>query len=228
MEGSIIVQAEPIIDQSGVSTYLSFAVESYATQMQLEVIDRLSPPLDHESAHQLTAHAIPRLASKRKISRTEISMAFDSIAGSSRSSLADQRGSHISAFDGPISLVLEDLAPYVRSIVFYDLKLEERRIQLSTLLAQNGRNGKRMRTTRASHAALEGGSKADTRRERWFPVHNDFTLILQSGGDGWQELAWQRTLEQTKIDLDRDVFTSSARSSVESDDRVVAGEHSDT
>lgn len=55
-----------------------------------------------------------------------------------------------------------------------------------------------MRTTRASLAALEGGSKAHTRRERWFlgTTNAFFAPVLQSGGEAWQELAWQRALEE--------------------------------
>ena len=156
---------------------------------------------DNENVAQLIPEVALKVPLATKITRTAISAAFDSIAGPSRVPLNVQRGSHISAFDGPISSVVEDIAPYVRSIVFYDLKLEEHRLQLNSLLAQNGRNGKRMRTTRASHAALEGGSKAHTRRERWFPIDSNFTLILQSGGDGWQDIAWQRTVDQTNLEL---------------------------
>lgn len=176
-------------------------MRAYATQIHCEGVDGPFTLPDDEDAAQLIPEVALRVPLATKITRTTISTAFDSIAGPSRPPLTEQRGSHISAFDGPISSVLEDVAPYVRSIVFYDLKLEEHRLQLNSLLAQNGRNGKRMRTTRASHAALEGGSKAHTRREKWFPIDSNSTLILQSGGDGWQEIAWQRTLDQTNLEL---------------------------
>lgn len=89
----------------------------------------------------------------------------------------------------PVCQIVEDVAPYVRAIVSYDLRLEARRLHLSSLLSQGGAGGKRQRTTRASRAALEGGSKSSTRRERWFPKDTNFTWILQTGGDDWQEIA---------------------------------------
>ena len=189
VESSTVLNAEPVVDHSGVSTLLSLAVESYATRMQYmqyQGIDGAFTPSD-DNRMQLRPEAAQHVNLETKITRTDIAAAFGSIAGHSRTP------GTISSFDGPMSSIAQDLAPYVRSVVYSDMKLEERRHQLNSLFAQNGRNGKRMRTTRASHAALEGGSKAHTRRERWFPlsVDLDFKLILQSGGDGWQDLAWK-------------------------------------
>lgn len=194
VESSTVLNAEPVVDHSSVSTLLSLAVESYAIRMQYmqyEGVDRASTLSDDDQRMQLTPEAAQHVKSETKITRTEILTAFGSIAGHSRTPVT------ISSFDGPMSSITQDLAPYVRSIIYSDMKLEEHRHQLNLLLAQNGRNGKRMRTTRASHAALEGGSKAHTRRERWFPVSADldFKLILQSGGDGWQDLAWKQEMD---------------------------------
>lgn len=119
-------------------------------------------------------------------------------ARSSAFSVLQSRGAQITTFDAPLSIVAEDVAPYVRSIVSYDIRLEERRLQLSNLLSQGGRNGKRQRTTRASRAALEGGSKANTRRERWFPNSTNFSLVLQTGGKGWQAMALPGTQDGGK------------------------------
>lgn len=185
--------------------------------MQYEGVDGQFATLDHENGTQLIPEAAQQVPLETKITRTAIATAFGSIAGHSRLPLTAQRGSHISSFDGPISSIVKDLAPYVRSIVSYDMRLEEHRLQLNSQLAQNGRNGKRMRTTRASHAALEGGSKAHTRRERWFPVDTNYTLILQSGGNGWQELAWERALDQPNVNPKPDTFISSIQSSAGSD-----------
>lgn len=204
------------MDHSGVSTLLGLAVETYATQMQHEGVDRAT---NADNRMQLMPEAAQHVILETKFTRTEIVTAFDSITGHSKAPVS------ISSFDGPMSSIVQDLAPYVRSIVYSDMKLEEHRLQLSSLLAQNGRNGKRMRTTRASHAALEGGSKAHTRRERWFPGDTDIKLILQSGGIGWQELAWKRTLEEREMDSKQDPFKSSTQPSAGNDTSFLA-EHS--
>ena len=125
-----------------------------------------------------------------------IASAFGPLMDSPTTPTMHAKGSQISIFDGPTSAIVQDVAPYVRSIVSYDLQLEEQRLRLSNLLSQGGRHGKRQRTTRASRAALEGGSKAYTRRERWFPKNLDFSLVLQSGGKEWQKAVGQ---EQTSL-----------------------------
>ena len=122
---------------------------------------------------------------------------FEPIARSTKPVLGIPKGPQISTFDGPLSIITEDLAPYVRSIVAYDLRLEEHRGLLSSLLSQPGQNSKRQRTTRASRAALEGGSKALTRRERWFPNNTNFDAVLQSGGQGWQDIALKQTIAES-------------------------------
>ena len=121
---------------------------------------------------------------------------FEPIARSTKPVLGIPKGPQISTFDGSLSVITEDLAPYVRSIVSYDLRLEEQRGLLSSSLSQPGQDSKRQRTTRASRAALEGGCKAHTRRERWFPNNTNFDLVLQSGGQGWQDIALKQTMAE--------------------------------
>lgn len=82
-------------------------------------------------------------------------------------------------------MVSEDVAPYIRSIVAFDLRLEQQRIQLSGLLSQGAR---RPRTTRASRAAVEGGDKAMIRRERWFPGRIVPSQVKMTGGLDWENI----------------------------------------
>ena len=91
--------------------------------------------------------------------------------------------------DQSLRTICMDVAPYIRSIISYDLQLEHERARLNDLLSDSSRQGKRQRTTRASRAALEGGHKSSTRRERWFPVDLDSSLIMRTGGQDWQEIA---------------------------------------
>jgi len=96
-----------------------------------------------------------------------------------------------------------DTAPYVRSIIAYDLALERQRDQLSSLSAVGGSQAssgsvsggessstaaKRARTTRASRSALEGGARASTRRERWFAGmkrEEDMDRVVNTAGKDW-------------------------------------------
>lgn len=153
--------------------------------------------------------------------RFDYAAAFEPIARSTKPVLGIPRGPQISAFDGSLSIITEDLAPYVRSIVSYDLRLEEHRGLLSSLLSQKGQNSKRQRTTRASRAALEGGSKAHTRRERWFPNNTNFDSVLQSGGQGWQDIALKQAMAESsegEMALDEGSRRDSVGSAMESDD----------
>ena len=100
----------------------------------------------------------------------------------------DSKPNSILASENRISNIATDFAPYVRSIVSYDIQLEQERLRLSNLLSEGGRpRGKKLRTTRASRAALEGGNKASTRRERWFPTNLNVPYVLSTAGEGWQQ-----------------------------------------
>lgn len=94
------------------------------------------------------------------------------------------------SFENGMAPISEDLAPYIRAIVAFDLRLEQHRLELSGLLSQGG-GTKRMRKTRASRAALEGGDKANTRRERWFTNDINPSLVLATGGKEWQDILVQ-------------------------------------
>lgn len=112
-------------------------------------------------------------------------------------------GRQAPSFENGMAAISEDLGPYIRSIIAFDLRLERRRIEMSGLLSQG--HGKRMRTTRASRAALEGGSKQSTRRERWFPRRVNPARVLDTGGKGWQNLLHNyRELAEAGIDEQTD------------------------
>ena len=154
------------------------------------------PPID-QSMISIIAHVIQGSQDYKPSTKSAISPAFDPISRPPKAVLGIPKGPQISAFDGPLSVLAEDLAPYVRSIVSYDLRLEDQRHQLSSLFSQPGKNRKKARTTRASRAALEGGSKAYTRRERWFPNNTNFDAVLETGGKEWQDVLQQRAIGET-------------------------------
>ncbi|EFR04710.1 hypothetical protein MGYG_09167 [Nannizzia gypsea CBS 118893] len=92
------------------------------------------------------------------------------------------------SFEHGTSVIAEDVAPYIRHIVLFDMYLEQYRLRLNGLFPQNGPSSKRARTTRASRAAVEGVGKADIRRERWFPGRVIPELIMATGGKGWENI----------------------------------------
>lgn len=212
VEGAILIDAEKAVDNSGIGTSIALELNICVTRLWQRIIGRLDINADQDYTGFSTADQGLPLSRRSQISRSSLLVATDPISRPTEMSLQFQKGPYISSFDSPTSVIVEDLAPYLRSIVFYDIKLEEQRLHLDSLY-QGGRNGRRMRTTRASRAALEGGSKSSTRREKWFPPNTDFTLILQTGGEGWQELAWQRALDQSCKEFEED---SPRRCSLES------------
>ena len=121
------------------------------------------------------------------------------------------------ALHRPTAVVAEDVAPFVRFIIAFDVRLEEHRKKLSNLLSEGGRNGKRLRTTRASRSALEGGARQSTRRERWFSAPLNAILVARTAGHGWQEAALaelgdEQGLQASQESARRSRSTSSASS----------------
>lgn len=193
IEGPTLVQADLLVDHSGVSDSIAATLRVYARRTLREAFNsRHMRSLDEQHIIDVLPKLVQLQLRPKPVTPQTLSATFAPLSKPSKGSLAG-RGPQISGFDGPIAPVVEDMAPYVRTIVSYDLHLEEQRRQLG-LASQNGRDGKRARTTRASRAALEGGSKANTRRERWFPANTDFQSILASGGNGWQEELLRRTV----------------------------------
>ncbi|KKY27911.1 putative telomere length regulation protein elg1 [Phaeomoniella chlamydospora] len=87
-----------------------------------------------------------------------------------------------------LATLITDVAPYVRYIMSYDDHLEQQREGLlDALSSQEGGTRGKGRTTRASRAALEGGRKDETRREKWFHVSPDHEAVVATAGNGWQE-----------------------------------------
>lgn len=178
------------------------------------------PPFSDETIVDKITENMQDRRSERLNARFYQAAVFEPIARAYKPVLGIPKGPQISTFDGSLSIITEDLAPYVRSIVSYDLRLEEQRRLLSSLFSQPGKNGKRQRTTRASRAALEGGSKAHTRRERWFPNKTDFDSVLQTGGEGWQDIALKQAMAEPSEEgtgLDEGSGKDSIGSAIESD-----------
>lgn len=188
VEGATLLPADPRIDETGMSTSLAVAIRVLAR--------RLIP----QNPTLTPAHVTRRLLALLEERQAPPPTTFVSVqrAFSPLTPL-----NVMSSLTAPVSTLVADIAPYVRFITSYDLRLEEQRRKLDDLLSTqigtgDGRNAKKVRTTRASRAALEGGAKATTRREKWFPNALDFKAVSDTGGKTWDEVAFKR-MEDTPI-----------------------------
>ena len=115
--------------------------------------------------------------------RSKISSTLEPLLEESRIGLPMAPGRKAPSIDNPSATsIVTEVAPYIRSIVAHDKNLEQLRNELH-VGSQNGSN-KRQRKTRASRAAMEGGSKGTTRRDKWFPEELDWDAVLGTG-DRW-------------------------------------------
>lgn len=119
---------------------------------------------------------------RRHMSRLDVTDAFEMLMEDYRIALPMAPGRKAPSLDNAAQSVVTDVAPYVRNIVSHDQRLEQIRNELS-----GGPQVKRQRKTRAARAALEGGNKGTTRRDRWFPDGLDFCAVLATG-NAWPQL----------------------------------------
>ena len=183
-------------DTGGTNTLVALSLKACSRKVMFtKGLEQCVIPLDAAAITSLILQRSRELKSHESIVSMNIATAFGPLVDLPKSSAVHMKGPQISIFDGPISAIVQDAAPYVRSIVSYDLQLEAQRLRLGNLLSQGGRSGKRQRTTRASRAALEGGSKAHTRRDRWFSKDTNFSLVLQTGGKEWQGAMRQQQID---------------------------------
>lgn len=155
-------------------------------------------PLQERQALRAIKHSFKtKMQPDPTIKRIDYSIAFDPLAMSEK----PLTGSHLdpSIFDRTMDVITLDVAPYIRSIVSYDQRLQKERLARSSLISEGGNGRKRMRNTRSALSALEGGSRASTRGEKYFSVDINPHLIMRTGGEGWDVLASQASGEQRAI-----------------------------
>lgn len=147
-------------------------------------------PREELIEHYLSPRRLPMTPSN-------ILEAFDPLTEETRIGLPQPPGRKAPSLDSSAAYVVTDIAPYVRHIVLYDQRLEALRNSLDG--GSQSSNNKRQRRTRASRAALEGGTKVSTRRDKWFTDSLDFDAVLATGG-AWphaQPLHLEESIEET-------------------------------
>ncbi|KAI1827449.1 hypothetical protein F4861DRAFT_492723 [Xylaria intraflava] len=189
-----LLEATPLCQYSsislGVSTSLRILARSQllASQQLPETVYPSERFGERYVTGDIERHLKMSLQSESPVTRKDFSLAFDPIAASEKT-LANGYMDP-SVFDREMIPICLDVAPYVRSIVAYDQRLQNERRVRGSLLSQGGKPGKkRMRTTRASLSALEGGSRSTTRRNKYFAADINPYFVMRTGGEDWTELA---------------------------------------
>lgn len=114
--------------------------------------------------------------------RSSIISALCPLSSDTRIGLPLIPGRKSPSLDSSAISIVTEIAPYVRCIISHDQRLEQLRNELYSADGEVGRAAKRQRRTRASRAALDGGTKANTRRDRWFPEGLNWVEVLGTGG----------------------------------------------
>ncbi|KAK1061885.1 hypothetical protein LTR74_010677 [Friedmanniomyces endolithicus] len=197
IEGLHLVQADERVDHTGLSMQLVVASVSALSHRSTTLgFPATSNPMDRLRS-AITAD--PTGADKhRTLTRLDFAV-FDPISSAPDSSLSTHpSGLQLSAFDGPLSVIATDLAPYVRGIVQYDLALEKERERIEALLDEGEEvpKARRKRMTRAARSAVEGGERGKVRRERWFGAGLGVEGVLGTGGRTWPRV----TLRGVELD----------------------------
>lgn len=181
VDGLPLVHAKPKEDLSQLDTEIAIGVQLCVSELMTKITafaDKSLPVLQMDQ--------LGRSAAATALSRSDFSSALDAIASDQPSSTVSQAGLQLTSFDREFRVIVEDLAPYVRSIGAYDLALEKQREYLSEALSSS-QGSRRARTTRASRSALEGGARSNTRRERWFASDFDLVGVMRTGGADWPQ-----------------------------------------
>ena len=194
--GYPIIDVDPAVELDGLSTNLTLYVSILAKRLLRSVAEEcgkglhpLLGPFDEEMFIRLLENKAQQEEARQGLSRRDFSAAFDPITEPSGSGPSVAGMLQYSDFDRNLGAIVEDLAPYVRSIILRDMHLEEQRKQLADFLSHDGRGTKGSRVTRASRSALEGRDRRSMRRDQWFDGDVNPGLVLKTGSQEWFQAA---------------------------------------
>ncbi|KAI9793089.1 MAG: hypothetical protein M1816_000987 [Peltula sp. TS41687] len=191
VQGYSLLEVDPADEHDGLSTDLALYAKLAAKRLLRAIKDEhagdTQPHMGTFNQADLielvTSKAQPQASSRDQLTRHDLSSAFDPISEASSATPTAPGALQCSEFDRTSSVIVEDLAPYVRAIVLHDVQLEDQRRQIQE------QSSKRLRMTRASRSALEGGSRSSMRRDKWFEGNLDPTVVLKTGSHEWYRAA---------------------------------------
>jgi hypothetical protein len=185
-----LIEATPLVEFNNLGKSVSIWMKSRSRKYlqidqhakhNFEIPTELGRPGEKRILNLIREQRLP----ESSINRRDFSLAFDPISEPEKASLYNTGSLEASSFDRTTTLISTDIAPYIRSIVSYDARLQQDRARLSNLLSEGGRRGKRMRTTRAAMSALEGGARSTTRKDRYFGPGLNPHFVLKTGLQSW-------------------------------------------
>ncbi|KAI8626070.1 hypothetical protein F5Y19DRAFT_231457 [Xylariaceae sp. FL1651] len=172
----------------------------HTSQTLIGQLDPMARFDERQATRDLEHHLKISAQSELPITRDDYGIAFDPIAASDK--VLANGYLDPSVFDRTMVAISLDVAPFVRSIVSYDQRLQNERRMRSNLLSEGAKpDKKRGRTTRAAFSALEGGSRATTRREKYFSADINPYLVMRTGGKGWEELVNQSDMSKIQAGI---------------------------
>lgn len=228
-----LVQADSVPDYANMDTRMAITNQLLIHRIYSSLLDNddtddmidgiviKSKSLEHNLITEIQKHRSPNQV-QSQLTRAIFSAALDPLAEAPSTSLTAPTAMTASCFDREFSIIVTDIAPYVRSIAAHDLTIEQQRMKISTLLSAGG-GAKKMRMTRASRSAVEGGRRETTRRERWFDKTLNLGLVLRTAGQGWVDVSKaRRSVDGESVGSTREGSVRSTRDgSVRSADRDV-------
>ncbi|RDA94507.1 hypothetical protein CP533_2739 [Ophiocordyceps camponoti-saundersi (nom. inval.)] len=175
--GRTLLEADATISMRSTTTDMAITIKSLARAALAysaggRSIMRQPKPVDELRATWMLDRSFRK--SQRQLTRHDLSLAFDPIAASAK----DHPHLEPSVFDRTLRLIVLDVAPWIRGIIAFELRLMRDRVKRSNLLSQGG---KRRRTTRASISAVEGGERSTTRREKYFRSNPSSKAVMLTG-----------------------------------------------
>ncbi len=184
-----------------------FQVEQHVKH-NFEVPVDLACPSEDDLIRLISAQKSKAVA---PFTRKILTRAFDPLAEPEKQ-WVNPAAMELCSFDRATPLITEDLAPYIRSIVAYDSRLQQERAKLSNLMSEGGQRGKRARTTRSAMSAREGGTRNTTRKDRWFTAKINPYDVMKTGMQSWSDAAAVEASKRAEEQAMSSVATSSAAS----------------
>lgn len=158
--------------ETEIAVYTRSLARSYLAS-EVHKMSLMLPPLSNSTITE----SITSRHEEDGVSRMQLQNLFSPLSKAEIMFASTPATTHSSIYPSLRTLATE-VAPYVRSILRYDIAMEKERRKASNLLSLGGK-----RKTRAARLAVEGGDRR--RKERW--LHGlGADVVGRSAGEDWE------------------------------------------